>query len=309
MEGQAAQANDIIESTATGWRRSPDGVLHGSERTHVAAALWTDQGLHREETGAPADPERHVVAICLQSFHLRMFFDGVERYQKRVPPNSMMLVRAGERPGAIATGGWRVLHVYLPDRLIRELVDAEGLASRVDQVELLDPECGERSVVDRIAHELEREMDHGAPLSRLRMDVLGQDLAIELLRNHSDIGDTRLQRFRSVRGGLAPWQARRVCELLDDEIEREVPLAELSDEVGLSTYHLCRAFKQTMGAPPHQYQRQRRVERARELLASTDLPVTEIALRVGYQDPSQFARVFRKATNESPTAFRRRRRR
>lgn len=115
-------------------------------------------------------------------------------------------------------------------------------------------------------------------------------------------------RAGSARGGLAPWQVRRVTEYLEDHLTADVALADLAALTGLSTYHLCRAFKQSTGLPPHRWRFARRMERARELLERTDLTVTEIAAAIGYEDPSQLAAAFRKAIGLSPTQYRRERR-
>ncbi|MFN3945245.1 MAG: helix-turn-helix domain-containing protein [Allosphingosinicella sp.] len=110
------------------------------------------------------------------------------------------------------------------------------------------------------------------------------------------------------RGGLAPWQVKRAAEYMADRLAEDVSLDDLSRLLGLSTFHLCRAFKQSTGLPPHRWRHQRRIERARELLEETELPITEVAAAVGYDDPSQLAAAFRKALGVSPSQYRRERR-
>jgi AraC family transcriptional regulator len=85
-------------------------------------------------------------------------------------------------------------------------------------------------------------------------------------------------------------------------------LAELAALVDLSAEHFCRAFKASTGLPPHAWFVAHRVERARELLDSTNLPVEEVAAQVGYAEPSHFARMFRRTHGRSPTQYRRERR-
>jgi AraC family transcriptional regulator len=110
------------------------------------------------------------------------------------------------------------------------------------------------------------------------------------------------------RGGLAPWQVRRVSEYLQADLAADSGLAELAMLVNLSTEHFARAFKVSTGLPPHAWLVAQRVERARELLAATSLPVEEIAAQVGYTEPSHLARMFRRAHGLSPTQYRRERR-
>jgi AraC family transcriptional regulator len=70
-------------------------------------------------------------------------------------------------------------------------------------------------------------------------------------------------------------------------------------------HHFARAFKTSLGVPPHQFVLQRRLSLARELLTSTDRPIADIAIAAGFSDQSHLARTFRKSFAVSPTAFRR----
>jgi AraC-like DNA-binding protein len=78
---------------------------------------------------------------------------------------------------------------------------------------------------------------------------------------------------------------------------------------GLSTFHFIRAFRAHSGRTPHQYLREKRIERAKELLITTPMPVTEICDAVGFQSLGSFSSLFRRVTGETPAAFRAARRR
>jgi len=73
----------------------------------------------------------------------------------------------------------------------------------------------------------------------------------------------------------------------------------------LSPYHFARAFKKTLGLPPRRYHMQRRINRAKMLLAEPGLSVTEIADQVGFADTSSFSVAFHSRVGSSPRAYRR----
>jgi AraC family transcriptional regulator len=132
------------------------------------------------------------------------------------------------------------------------------------------------------------------------IEALGLVLAHELTRVNHDTPSKG-----AVRGGLAAWQQRIVTSHIEDHLAEPIPLATLAELVGLSTYHFCRAFKQSFGIPPHRYHTSRRIERAKALLAKPAPSVTSIGLTLGFSDTSSFTAAFRKTTGLTPTAYHR----
>jgi AraC-like DNA-binding protein len=108
------------------------------------------------------------------------------------------------------------------------------------------------------------------------------------------------------RGGLAPWQVRRTTDFMHSNLGRNIALKELAELVGLSPFHFARAFKQSVGDPPHRYLARRRIERACELLATSEMSVIEIAAQLGYEAPGALSRMFRREVGLSPSDYRRR---
>jgi AraC-like DNA-binding protein len=106
------------------------------------------------------------------------------------------------------------------------------------------------------------------------------------------------------RGGIPPGAMRRVQEYVETHLSESMDLAELAAIAGLSVYHFARAFKQTAGVTPHHYLVRRRVERAQEMLASSELPLSEVALATGFSDQSHLARLFRQLVGMTPGQFR-----
>lgn len=108
-----------------------------------------------------------------------------------------------------------------------------------------------------------------------------------------------------LRGGLSPAASRRVQLFVEANLASPLTLAQLAARAGLSAFHFARAFKQTMGVTPRAWVEQRRVERARELLATSAMPLAQIAVVVGLGSQSRMTTVFRKATGFTPAAYRR----
>jgi AraC-like DNA-binding protein len=151
------------------------------------------------------------------------------------------------------------------------------------------------------ALKLMRLVEGGRSDNKLYFEALGVVLAHELVRFNA--GVRRIE--APVRGGLAPWQQRIVTTYIEEHLAEPISLAQLAQLVGLSTYYFCRAFKQSLGVPPHRYHNKRRIEQAKVLLSKPAPSVTEIGLTVGFSETSSFTTAFRKATGLTPTAYHR----
>jgi transcriptional regulator GlxA family with amidase domain len=93
--------------------------------------------------------------------------------------------------------------------------------------------------------------------------------------------------------------------MMRSRLDEAVPLAELASALSLSPSHFARAFKQTMGQPPHRWLMEQRIDKAKQLLIGTTQSLGEIALVCGFADQSHFTRIFSRVTHSSPGAWRR----
>jgi AraC family transcriptional regulator len=107
------------------------------------------------------------------------------------------------------------------------------------------------------------------------------------------------------RGGLTARQVRIVTDYLDSRLPQSLDLAEVAGLAGLSPSHFHRAFRLTMGAPPHRWLTRRRIRRAQELMLNPKQSLADIAVETGFADQPHFTRVFAKEVGVSPGAWRR----
>lgn len=98
---------------------------------------------------------------------------------------------------------------------------------------------------------------------------------------------------------------RQAIKYMMDNLNSELTVADIAFSVHISPSHLSHLFKQETGMAPIDYLTGLRLEKAKELLCSLDLSISEIAERCGYEDPSHFSRVFKKAQGIPPSVYRR----
>ena len=107
------------------------------------------------------------------------------------------------------------------------------------------------------------------------------------------------------KGGLAPWQSRKVKEFIDASLTSRIRPGDCASEVRLSKSHFSRAFKATFGTTVGRYVRLRRVQRAKRLMLMSHEPLSQTALACGFGGQPHFCRVFRDVVGISPNSWRR----
>jgi AraC family transcriptional regulator len=119
------------------------------------------------------------------------------------------------------------------------------------------------------------------------------------------VEEPRLHARVYVRGGLAPWQLRKVTSFIETNLNNSIRSKELASIVRLSPCHFSRVFRNSLGDSPSEYVIRRRIERAKELMLSTDASLCQIALDCGFADQAHLCRLFRRIVGESPATWRR----
>jgi transcriptional regulator GlxA family with amidase domain len=107
------------------------------------------------------------------------------------------------------------------------------------------------------------------------------------------------------KGGLAPWQRRRVVELFQEHLDGEVKLERLAEECRLSVSHFSRSFRRSFGTSAHRYLILQRVEIAKGLLSETSNSLVEIAAQTGFSDQAALTRTFANVVGATPAKWRR----
>jgi AraC-like DNA-binding protein len=97
---------------------------------------------------------------------------------------------------------------------------------------------------------------------------------------------------------------RRARDLIDRDYAEPLDLDAMAREAGYSRFHFARAFRVAYGETPHTYLTRRRIERAKALLRTANLSVTEICFLVGFESLGSFSTRFRELAGRSPSEYR-----
>jgi AraC-like DNA-binding protein len=136
--------------------------------------------------------------------------------------------------------------------------------------------------------------------SQLFMDSFTLMICSHLVERYAQIREA----IPRIKGGLSPWQRRRVVELLREHLDGGLKLATLAEECRLSVSHFARSFRRSFGTSAR-YLILHRVEIAKSLLSETNSSLVEIAAQTGFSDQAALTRTFANVVGASPGKWRR----
>lgn len=171
-------------------------------------------------------------------------------------------------------------------------------------IELVPEFRARNSQIEQIGMMLLNELRTGGLAGSLYVESLTNALAVQLLRYFATQHAAIQSCITLYEGGLGDRQRLQVTDYIHDHLADEIQLSDLADLLGLSQFHFSRLFKQSIGITPYQYVLQQRVERAKQLLKTTELPIMEIALLCGFSSHSHLGKWFRQLVGMTPKAFR-----
>ncbi len=202
---------------------------------------------------------------------------------------------------SLSTNPIRTLHLHLNADLFSRTVQQVGDRDPA-RISVLDSTGFQDPLLANIGLSLQQELQHPASASvgKLYAETAAQMLAVHLLRHYT----TTNLFIRDYSRRLSSHQMQRLTAFILDHLNQNLSLEILAEQVGFSPYHFARLFRQTTGESPHQFVLRHRLEVAQRLLKETDLPLTQLALQVGFPNQSHFTQAFKRHLGVTPLVYR-----
>ena len=182
-------------------------------------------------------------------------------------------------------------------RALEEVFGPDAPHARLRDASAFDDEAL-NSLLGLLRGELMREQ-----ASPLFVQSLARMTAVHLAREYGETGEETHSSSPSLPG----HKLRQITDWMAEHLAEEFNLDRLAARAGLSRFHFQRLFKAATGVTPSCYHIDLRINKARQLLRETKMSVMDVALEVGYTNPSHFAQLFRRETGLSPSDYRRQR--
>ena len=260
---------------------------------------WT--GLYVEEHHLPpmAFPQgfsrRHIISLHYCRATLGRLLGQLPR-SKPVRHGSLDIIPQGTALGIYGDDETEFIILALEPGFVHKIADESGITDTnlVRHLGIRDPQ------IEYIALALKSELDAGCPSGRIYGDGLAVALAARLLERYS----AQLTVSHDCNALMSGYTLRRVTNYIEDNLTKDLTLAEIAAVAHMSPHYFSRAFRKCTGIPPHRYVIDRRIEKAKTLLSDNYLPLVEVGLSVGFQNQSHFTTLFHKRTGVTPKVYR-----
>ena len=190
-----------------------------------------------------------------------------------------------------------LLMIELPDSTLEAVAQATG----THQIEIQGTPHLHDKRVAALIQAAEHEFASGFLSGGLYLDGIGQALAAAITQAHGVLR----RPLQTSSSALAPAHLRRVTDYIHAELHKDITVHQLAATVNLSPAYFSQMFHRSTGHAPHQFVLRARIQRAKEMLLTSDRKIIDIAIACGFETAQHFARVFQRLCKTTPTSYRR----
>ena len=253
------------------------------------------------EVARPIVGERgHIVVLQLKAIPFLEQFLGRKRVSSGYyPVGAVSAIDLREQPAVLLPHPFDALVLYVTQDALDEVAYAHGVPQAgglVWPLGAFDP------VVYQLGRTLLASLEQTRHASKIFLDCVLHALNCHFVCAYGGL----ILSAPPFRGGLSSMQRRIATGLLEAHLEGNIALQQVAEACELSVSHFSRAFKQTFRKPPYKWLIERRVDRARDLMTNSHLPLVDIAARCGFADQSALNRSFKRIHGVTPGIWRRR---
>jgi AraC family transcriptional regulator len=255
------------------------------QQVHSPAAEWPEYYV----------PHHVISALVGDGCLAETWYPGIRPKTLRLPPNTVFVLPARMPVKHVNFGPTQGVQVeILPEMLDAARGQSEKRLELRRVLGVRDP------VMFQLLTALRDELRVENPAGRQYAESLGSAIVAHLSYKYN----SSRCRLETHRGGLSPYGLKLVMEYVHANLGVDFGILELANLVQLNVDCFIRAFRESVGVPPHRYVVMRRIEHARALLRDRSLSIPEIAGGSGFGSQSSFTRAFRREMGLSPREYR-----
>lgn len=283
---EPAEAQEAIFAEAR-WREPKEKPsAAGSE---ITLSRWAAMRGEERTESATTPNHCHVVALALRASSMSLWTQSKPVFEGSVLPGTILVSAPGHQLRTRVSPPFDFLHFHVANHFLRE----EGLAPDDDDIAphdqlapFRDPlaEALGRSLLDEHVHRSQPEYAK-VVAKAIVMRAIGRPPAKRRC------------------WALPKWRMKRLEHYLAVNVDRRISLDDMAAAAGLSKMHFAAQFRAATGFRPHEYLLFKRIERAKAVMAASEMSLVEVAFAVGFNAQAHFSTVFKRFTGKSPAQW------
>ncbi|MBW9116570.1 helix-turn-helix transcriptional regulator [Rhizobium cauense] len=253
---------------------------------------------HLQQVEAPASDRGFVVGVSTSGGHSRRVFHEHHATNHAFDRDAIYIRDLSDHYKADLGGAFDFLLLQISPASLERIAAEAELAG----VNSLAAEMASKDVVlSNLARVLIPALESPEEAPQLFVDQMATAIGSYLVQRYGKRSAPNTPRSRK----LSRVQETRAKSLLLDNLDGEISVLDVARACNLSRGYFIQAFRQTTGMTPYQWLLNERVSRARELLRTPDISLSEVAISCGFADQSHFTRVFTSLLGTTPGNWRR----
>ena len=276
----------------------PVSIIESWNEKNIEIAFWRVQGPRAMKFA----PVNHFACFAITNIENQTLLDPEGR-MLRTGPIDAGRFRLVQAPTAFESQlsnptPMELLNIFFSPRVLRQFAGEHG-AGMAD-VTFDDPLWAETDeLLERLAVSVVLDMQSPNPADRLFAQETAMLILHRMLLKHSNLAQSGNAQGKCGRGDFD-----KVLEFMSDNLDRLVTVDQLAALTGMSTFAFIRSFSKRFGATPMRHMRQLRLEKAKDMLLRTSLPIASVSQRLGFSDSAHFIAAFKRDAGVTPRAYR-----
>jgi AraC-like DNA-binding protein len=265
----------------------------------VVVTRWTHAGDAPLEVANPGNDELHCIALNLKWANFTFSHAGRRVAQGRMTPGIAQVTAPGISTRTVFNSSADLAHLFVSQQVLAECYQDIFEGASAGAIVLDSPHMIRDPVLESLSQALIAARSNGALFGKMFVEQVSLAVVSRIVARH--YARVAVQREAAP---LQPWRLNRAMDFIEDHLSEQVKLEDIAASVGLSRMHFASQFRRATGVRPHEYLLKRRIDRAQQLLRSSQQRVLDVALECGFQSHAHFATVFKKIVGETPASWR-----
>jgi len=240
---------------------------------------------------------QEMIGISTSCFHVRGRYDGSKAENYNYTPNDFFYLPNGVQTQTQSRLDYTALIIGFPTKLKEQFCEEIGSRASLDE-----PRLAQSGLLNVQAHVplISDFIQSGGIGGSLRAESIVHLIMEDMFRTFSQGQQAETE------GALSMAALNRVIEYIDTYTDEKINIEELASQANVSRFHFSRLFKTSTGLSPYQYVVKHRIDKAKAMLRSDSISISEVSFLTGFSSQSHFSEVFRKVVGTTPGNYRRR---